>query len=186
MTETDNNTQGQIENSTDRHYLGSSYSIFFEILFLCIIIVPLLVGLIAFVVAGFTIFPWAFIGVVPMGIILLLLGTYTGGLRYEIANGHLMIKSGLLRRLIEKISLDSIFNVEMSDQIKFEAQSNFWFNYQSDGHGGFYKVYNRNFKRKAVMIQISKNKYKYLLGSKNPDVLKAQIESYVNIQKNPI
>ena len=182
MSEID--TQSQMVNRTSNHHLGSSYSILFEAFLLCVVTIPILIVLIMFVVAGFTKSPYAFIGVVPVGIILLVLVSYTGGLRYEIANGNLVIKGGFFRRLIEKIPLDNIVKIEISDQIKFQAQSNFWFNYQPNGYGGFYKVYNRNFKRNAVMVQTSKSKYKYLLGSRNVDTLKAQIEQYVNVHKD--
>ena len=184
MSDPDKNNQAHRQNNTERYYLGSSYSIIFEVFFFCLVIIPIQVILIAFVVAGFIKSPWVFIGVIPIGIILLLLMTYSGGLRYEIANGNLLIKSGFVRRLIEEIPTDSILNIEISDQVKFEAQSNFWFNYQPDGYGGFYKVYNRNFKKKAVMVQINKAQHKYLLGARNPDTLKSQIEKILTIQKH--
>jgi len=106
-------------------------------------------------------------------LILLLMVTYMGGLLYEIAERKLIVKSGLLKIILENIPLEIISDLEPTNYSVFKSMAWGWYNKFPDGSRG----YVRRFKGKAVKIYT--NKQKYLLASEDPENLIAQIRKYM-------
>ena len=96
---------------------------------------------------------------------------FMGGLRYEIIQDTLIIRSGLLRLTIKTIPLDRIVDMEPSTYNVFKSMACGWYNIFPDGTMG----YVRGFKGKA--LRISTINEIYLIASKNPEQLMKKIQS---------
>ena len=95
---------------------------------------------------------------------------FMGGLRYEFGDNKLVIKSGLLRIRLKKITINSILYMEPSSYNVFRSTACGWCNKFPDGTEG----YVRGFRGKALIISTADKKY--LLASEDPKELKAKIE----------
>ena len=100
-----------------------------------------------------------------------------GGLRYEISDNKLVIKSGLLRITLKKIVINHILSMESSRYNIFKSIAFGWCNIFAGGIEG----YARGFRGQALIISTTNKKY--LLASEDPTHLKAQIEKHLQTKQ---